>query len=140
VVGEQLRWVDPVGQFGRLVILAPREGEVRPLGRGAPGAVGICGHRDLLPRSGVELGEPVGLCAGQGRTQTGHTNSPAAGASGDGHCIERTGGEADIPKWWPMSWTTCCPPSSMTSTTLSRDEHRLRGSLRIVGVTWPRGG
>src|SRR5665811_2481821 len=91
VVGEQLGWVDAVGQFGRLGILAATgEGEVGPLCGCAPGPVGVGGHRDLLPGSGVELGEPISLRVGQCRAQAGHPNSSAASASGDGHRVERT--------------------------------------------------
>jgi hypothetical protein len=91
VVGEQLRRVDAFGQSGRLRILAPDgEGEVGPLGSGAPGPVGVGGHRDLLTGAGVELGEPLGLCVGQGRAQSGHANRAATRASGDGHRIQGT--------------------------------------------------
>jgi hypothetical protein len=59
VVGEQLRRVDALRQgCGLGVLAAAGEGEVGPLCGGAPGPVGVGGHRDLLPGSGVELSKP----------------------------------------------------------------------------------
>jgi hypothetical protein len=90
-VGEQLRWVDTIGQGGSLGILtAYGEGEVGPLDSGAPGPVGVGGNRDLLTGAGVELGEQLGLRVGQGRAQSGHANRASTRASGDGHRIQGT--------------------------------------------------
>ena len=130
MVSEQLRWVDPVGQGGRLGILAADgEGEVGPLGGGAPGPVGVGGHRDLLPGSDVELSEPIGLRVGQRRPQAGHTNRPASSASGDGHRVQRTLNEYGSST--PVEPDKARPgdPEQM----LALGEQRASGTVEVLG-------